>query len=127
MAVLDEGHAPLAYHEHDPVYTWVFESCATAVEVLRAVGAKQSQTQASRGIEHERVTQFLKEMSDPCEAGDASTRAVSRRWLSEGPPADDIVTVFENAGHAFAVRNILVQRTWREFEEKIRATRPVRG
>lgn len=128
--LLHEQQVPLVYyfHEHDPVYTWVFESCATAVQVLLAAEAKQPRKSVSRGIEHEPVTAFLREMSDPGEARDASnTRALSRRWLWEGARGDEVAVAFERAGNAFAVRNILAQRIWREFEEKIRAARPARG
>ncbi|WP_394847153.1 hypothetical protein LZC95_06745 [Pendulispora brunnea] len=52
MSLASQGiPAPLVYyfHEHDPVYTWVFESCATAVEVFTSAAEKQAKRRGMGG------------------------------------------------------------------------------
>lgn len=118
--------APLVYyfHENDPIYSWVFESCACAAQVVRLAETKGRKDQSLRGTEHPAVTAFLREMNDVGAAEGVTPRLQSRRWLWGEPADDEVALVFERAGNLFAARNVAAQRIWRDYEEKIQSLRP---
>jgi len=120
---------PVVYysHEHDPVYSWVFESCATAERVFLAAEAKRPRRRALVGVEHPQVKELLREMNASTPTAGMSTRAWSRRWLWGEDIHHDISTFFEEAGNGFAVRNLAVQAVWRSFDEKLSALEPARS
>lgn len=99
--LLNGGLVPLVcyFHEHDPIYTWVFESCGTAVPVLQAAESKASSKSVSRGREHDAVNAFLEAKVD----------------IDRAPTA--------TVASTFVARNLAAQQVWREYDEKIRRAR----
>jgi hypothetical protein len=75
--LLARGQAPVVYyfHEHDPVYTWVFESCATGAATLRALADKPRVSQLPRGTEHPFVAEALGAVAEPSSTTSSSFAA----------------------------------------------------
>lgn len=122
--LLTAGSAPLVvyFHENDPAYEWIFESAGAAADALAAVANGSLWTDALRGTRIDAVNAALAELNDVVhERATTPAREASRRsFLGNDVEGDADRRVYESAGNRFAARNVLAQRIWREYAERLR-------
>ncbi len=123
-ALLREHQVPIVYyfHERSPTYTWLFESCTTAADTLRAIAEGRAVDRSMRGVEHSSVTACLAELSAGAPPADPMTpRGVRKRAMWNEVDADEASAVLEKAGLELAVMHLRAGRLWNEGDAKLRA------